>query len=287
MKKACFILIGIVMMITFLVPPAGSDLQPVVGLTLFGGAERGSDVHADGIGGTEILGLLPLGKRFGLQGSLLNQGGHGGYKLGVSAGPVYAYDSGKFGLFGDYVHRNRGDNNFFFLRGVWSHYFTNFDLVLSYTQPAHSVQRTRRTVTDIIDQATGCGSATVIRNRVVNAREPSINELKGVVRYYPTPQIELNGGLLVNSFAGPDRNKTGTGFGGIFGMAFQALDWLIIRPVQGQMDTRERYRITSGVEFVWAPTQEQYSRQRAQEKDAAFSVASPSGSPATGCGQGT
>jgi len=277
MKKACFIVISIVMMITLLVPPAGSDLQPVVGLTLFGGAERGSDVHADGIGGTELLGLLPLGKRFGLQGSLLNQGGHGGYKLGVSAGPVYAYDSGKVGLFGDYVHRNRGDNNFFFLRGVWSHYFTNFDLVLSYTQPVHSIQRTPKTVIDTevpVDDVL-CGDPP--KRRTVNAKEPSINELKGILRYYPTPKIEVNGGLLVNSFAGPDRNKTGTGFGGVFGVAFQVLDWLIIRPVQGQMDTRERYRITSGVELVWAPAQEAYSRQRAQERDSAFSVASASG----------
>ncbi len=279
MKKACFIAISIVMMVTLLVPPAGSDLQPVVGLTLFGGAERGSDVHADGIGGTEILGLLPLGKRFGLQGSLLNQGGHGGYKLGVSAGPVYAYDSGKFGLFGDYVHRNRGDNNFFFLRGVWSHYFENFDLVLSYTQPVHSVQRTSRTVVDTI---TDCG-VTTFQKRVVSVKEPSINELKGVVRYYPSEKVELNAGLLVNSFAGPDRNKTGTGFGGVFGAAFQVLDWLIIRPVQGQMDTRERYRITSGVELVWAPTPEAHSTSRAQSKDSAFSVASASGSSTSFC----
>ena len=94
------------------------------------------------------LDSYPLSQRFGLQGSLLHQGGHGGYKLGLSAGPVFAYDSGKFGVFGDYVYRHRGDNNFFFLRGVWSHYFDNFDLVLSYTQPVHSIQRTPKTVID-------------------------------------------------------------------------------------------------------------------------------------------
>jgi hypothetical protein len=188
---------------------------------------------------------------------------------------VYAYDSGKIGLFGDYVHRNRGDNNFFFLRGVWSHYFENFDLVLSYTQPVHHVQRTPTNVKDTNVGTCGAGPPTITRK--VNAREPSINELKSIVRYYPTQKFELNAGLLVNSFAGPDRNKTGTGFGGVFGVAFQVLDWLIIRPVQGQMDTRERYRITSGVELVWAPAQEQYSRQRTQEKDSAFSVASASG----------
>jgi hypothetical protein len=117
------------------------------------------------------------------------------------------------------------------------------------------------------------------RKRTVKVRDFSINELKGVVRYYPTPKLEFNAGLLVNSFAGPDRNKTGTGFGGVFGVAFQALDWLIIRPVQGQMDTRERYRITSGLEFVWAPTttDQPHDRNRAQERDTAFSVASAAG----------
>lgn len=231
------------------------ELQPVVGLTLFGGAERGNNDHAGGIGGAELLGLYPLNKTFGIQSSLLNQGGNGGYRLGFSAGPVYAYDSGKIGLFGDYVYQNRGDNNFFFLRGVWSHYFTDFDFVLSYSQPLHSVQHTNRRVIDTI-----CGVPTP---RLARVKEPSINELKGVVRYYPTSKIELNAGLLVNSFAGPDRNDTGTGFGGVFGAAVQVFDWLIVRPVQAQMDTRERYRITSAVEMVWTPLQN-YERGHAE-----------------------
>jgi len=284
MKKICAIVVATLTIFTS-VPPTRAELQPVVGLTLFGGAERGSDNHAGAMGGSELLGLYPLSPSWGFQGSLMNQGGVGGYKLGFSAGPVYAYNSGKLGLFGDYVHRNSGNNNFFFLRGVWSHYFENFDLVLSYTQPAHSVQRTPRTVANINIPPPGCGDPTTITFRRINAKEPSINELKAVGRYYPTQKIELNAGFLVNSFAGPDRNTTGTAFGGVFGMAFQVLDWLIIRPVQGQMDTRERYRITSGVEFVWAPAQEHYSRQRAQEKDTAFSVASASGSTSSVCSQ--
>ena len=278
MKKVISTILSILVMATLVVPLARSELRPVVGLTLFGGAERGTDEHAGAIGGSELLGLYPLSQTWGVQGSLLNQGGVGGYRLGLSAGPVYAYSSGKVGLFGDYVHRNVGDNNFFYLRGVWSHYFDNFDLVLSYTQPVHSVQRTPRTV---VNTVLSCG-APVQQKATVNVKEPSINELKGIVRYYPSQKIELNAGLLVNSFAGPDRNETGTGFGGVFGVAFQTFDWLIIRPVQGQMDTRERYRITSGVEFVWAPAQDQYSRQRAQEKDNAFSVASAASGSTTG-----
>ena len=264
-----------------------AEMQPVVSVNLFGGAERGSSEPAGGIGGGEILGLLPLADRIGLQGSLLNQGGNGGHRLGVSVGPVYAYSSGKVGLFGDYVHENRGDNNFFYLRGVWSHYFTDFDLALSYTQPVNSVQHERVTVIDRdLDQGECTPNGLPFRRRTVNRSVPAINELKGIVRYYPTPKIEVNAGLLVNSFAGPGHNDPGTGFGGVFGFAFQALDWLIIRPIQGQMDTRERYRITSGVELVWAPAQQVYGRSRAQGKDTSFGAASTAGSPFSSCAKG-
>jgi len=263
-----------------------AEMQPVVSVNLFGGAERGSDEHAGGIGGGEILGLLPLADRIGVQGSLLNQGGNGGYRLGVTLGPVFAYSSGKVGLFGDYVHENQGSDNFFYLRGVWSHYFNNFDLVLSYSQPVNSLQHTGVTVKDIDLDNGECNNGVPFRKRHVNRSVPAINELKGVVRYYPTAKTEINAGLLVNSFAGPGHNDPGTGFGGVFGFAFQALDWLIIRPIQGQMDTRERYRITSGVELVWAPTPQVYNRSRSQEKDTSFSFASTGGTPFHSCSEG-
>ena len=260
------------LLILILVSPVRSDVKPLIVLNLFGGAERGNDDHAGAIGGSELFGIYPLGQTWGIQGSLFNQGGNGGYRFGLSAGPVFAYNSGKVGLFGDYVYRNRGSNNFFFLRGVWAHYFDSVDLVLSYSQPVHSTQHTRTTFTEAPPGP--CGD----QPRTRNEKEPSINELKAVLRFYPTPRVEINGGLLVNSFAGPDRNDTGTGFGGVFGVAFQVLDWLILRPVQGQMDTRERYRITSGVEFVWSPpVAEPNSRQRVNQSDNAFSVASASG----------
>ncbi|MGE5304796.1 MAG: hypothetical protein ACM3TN_15910 [Alphaproteobacteria bacterium] len=261
-------------------------MQPVVSVNLFGGAERGSAEHAGGIGGGEILGLLPLANSFGLQGSLLNQGGNGGYRLGVTLGPVFAYSSGKVGLFGDYVYENQGNDNFFYLRGVWSHYFKDFDLVLSYSQPVNSLQHTRVTVKDIDLDGGECNNGIPFRKRSVNRSVPAINELKGVVRYYPTAKTEVNAGLLVNSFAGPGHNDPGTAFGGVFGFAFQALDWLIIRPVQGQMDTQNRYRITSGVELVWAPTPQVYNRSRSQQKDTSFSFASTGGTPFHSCSEG-
>ncbi|HVO92657.1 MAG TPA: hypothetical protein VMT22_07445 [Terriglobales bacterium] len=44
-----------------------AELQPVVGVTLFGGAERGDNERAGGIGGAELLGLYPLGPNFGFK----------------------------------------------------------------------------------------------------------------------------------------------------------------------------------------------------------------------------
>ena len=241
-----------------------AGLQPVVSVNLFGGAERGNDEPAGGIGGGELLGMLPLGDRIGLQGSLLSQGGNGGYRLGVTGGPVYAYSSGKIGLFGDYVHRFRDDTDFVYVRGAWSHYFKDFDFLLSYSQPVNDVQHTTRSISCF-------GSSFRVR-----AVQPAINELKAVVRYYPNQKTEFNAGFLVNSFAGPHHDDPGTGYGGVFGFAYQVLDWLIVRPVQGQMDTQNRYRITSGVELVWSPLQ-QYERGGSEKSSSSF--ATPTGGP--------
>lgn len=269
----------------FFASSAESDLEPVAGLNAFGGAERGNSQGitspAGAIGGTEVFGLYPFTKTFGIQGGLLNQGGRGGYRLGISAGPVFDYGAGKVGLFADYVYQNQGSNNYIYIRPQWSHYFQNWDLVVSYSQPVNSVQHTfgevRQTIFD--DCGIGRPPGTPFDTRITKIKKsaPAINELKAFGRIYPTNRTEITLGLLVNSFAGPDRNETGTGFGGIFGASIQLLDWMILRPIQGQMDTRERYRITSGVEFIWTPAKEQ-KRERllGTEKETSFELASSS-----------
>lgn len=287
MKIASSLLLTVAVMLIMWPSDARSDLQPLVGVHTFAGAERGNGEGVDGpagaIGGMEAFGLYPFTKTLGLQGSLLNQGGRGGYRLGLTLGPVFDYGSGKLGLFTDYIRQERGDNNFVYLRGQWAHYFNSFDLVFSYSHPVNSVQRTPTTVTDsrFVD-GTSCGApdVTQTRTRKINARTPAMNELKSYVRLYPTERAELSLGFLVNSFAGPDRNKTGTGFGGIFGASMQIFDWLVFRAVQGQMDTRERYRITSGLEFVWAPDKTDKSERRVGDegKDTTFALASAAGS---------
>ena len=278
------IFFSICLLVSSLMPTRSrADVEPLIGATFFGGAERGTAgkevqrtptcmpgnttscttdrVLADyvGLGGFELFGVLPLSPRFGLQASSGFTGQEDGYRLGLSAGPLYDYGSGKFGLFVDYEYRkeplgeirpglervrDRGNRyqNFIYLRGVWTHYFENFDLVMSYTQPTHSVQESSNTDWDP-RRSPAC----------FPKKAYTINELKGVVRTYPTSQIEADVGMLVNSFAGPDRNVTGTGVGGVFGLHYSLHNNIILNIVQAQGDTRSRYRVTGGLQFYWSP----------------------------------
>ena len=132
-------------------------------------------------------------------------------------------------------------NNFIFLRGVWAHYFDTFDFVLSYLQPVYHIQHS---------------SALKSMHDTLSAypkKDLTMNELRANLRYYPTPNTELNGGFLVNSFAGPTRNESGTGVGGSFGASYRIIGPMVLNLVQGQFDSRSRYRVTSGVQFFWAP----------------------------------
>jgi hypothetical protein len=236
-----------------------ADITPVAGVTVFGGAERGTDSKAGGIGGVELFGLAPISPNWGIQGSLGYVGRSDSHRALLSAGPVFGYSSGKVGLFVDFEYkhsdlahinpaleflRDRGgqDNYFFFIRGVWTHYFEAFDLLLSYSQPVHKIQNSTALEFD------------------ANANPPcfpkhdlTINDLRGVLRFYPTAGTEINVGMLVNSFAGPTRNESKTGVGGILGASWQISGPFIWNIFQGQMDSRSRYLVTSGLQYAWTP----------------------------------
>jgi hypothetical protein len=213
-----------------------ADLKPVGSITAFGGAERG-ETSASGIGGLDALALVPLSKNLGLQGGLFASGGQG-FRFGVNAGPVLNFDSGKVGLFVDYEHHARSDFNYVGIRGIGGYYFSRFDALLSYSQPVSSVHRSG------------------------GRKFTGINELHGVLRFYPTNEIELNGGFLVNSFAGPGRNENGgTGVGGSFGLSFKLFDPVVIQLVQAKIDNRERYRVTSGVQLIWGSPLQEFLRE--------------------------
>ncbi len=214
-----------------------ADLKTVGGISLFGGAEKDSGMAASGIGGLNGLGLLPLTKDLGLQGSMSFAGGQG-FRFGLNAGPVLNFNSGKAGLFVDYSYWAREGFNYVGLRGSGGYYFGNFDALLSYSQPVSSVQHS--------------GGKTMT----------GINELHALLRFYPTNEIELNGGFLVNSFAGPQHGDNGgTGVGGSFGASFKLFDPIVINLVQAKIDDRARYSVTSGIEFIYGSPLQEWLRE--------------------------
>lgn len=236
-KTCCSVLFRAAIFLFLFVPQGnGAELKPIAGITAFGGAEREPTEKAHGIGGIELLGLLPLNQPFGLQGSLSSSGGHG-FRFGLSAGPVLSLSYGITGLFVDYEHRAWRDADFAAIRGAWAAYIDQFDLELSYSHPVSSVQRS--------------GGVSQV----------GINKLQGLLRLYPTKEVELNAGLFVNSFAGVDHEKAGgSGVGGIFGLSFKLFDPVVVHLVQGQFDNRERYRVVSGLQIIFGSTFQEWQR---------------------------
>lgn len=230
------------------------DLKPVGGITGFGGAERGGGNSASGIGGLDAFGLLPLAKDVGLQGGLFLSGGQG-FRFGLNAGPVLNFASGKVGLFLDYEHRAREDFNYVGLRGTGGYYFDRFDALLSYSQPVSSV------------------------HRVGGQKFTGINELQGILRFYPTNEIEVNGGFLVNSFAGPGRRDNGgVGVGGSVGLSFKVFDPVVIQLIQAKFDNRERYRVTSGIQLIFGSPLQEFLREHVSLPTTGGTPGGPKGS---------
>src|SRR5574341_1700260 len=222
----------------FLVVPKGdtAELRPIAGIAAFGGAERGHEDEAHGIGGTQLLGLVPLTQQFGLQGSTSFTGGRG-FRFGLSAGPVLHLASSRAGLFVDYEHRAHGDANLAAVRGSWAYYLDQFDLELTYSHPVSSAKNSG-----------GIGQV-------------GMNQLQGLLRFYPTKRSELNAGLIVNSFAGVDHSKGGgSGVGGTFGLSFKLFDPVVVHLFQGQFDNRERYRVVSGIQIIFGSTLQDWQR---------------------------
>ena len=213
------------------------DLKPVGGITGFGGAERGNGNPASGIGGVDAFGLLPITKDIGLQGGLSFSGGQG-FRFGLNAGPVLNFASGKAGLFVDYEHRAREDFNYVGIRGTGGYFFDRFDALLSYSQPVSSVHRSG------------------------GRKFTGINELQAILRFYPTNEIEVDGGFLVNSFAGPGwRDNGGTGVGGSVGLSFKVFDPVVLQLIQAKFDNRERYRVTSGIQLIFGSPLQEFLRE--------------------------
>src|SRR5215467_7454928 len=81
------------------------EVTPLASINFYGGAERGINTSAGPLGGTELLGVVPLVGNFGFQSSLGWEGGNDVFRTLVGGGPLYSYSSGKFGLFVQYEYK--------------------------------------------------------------------------------------------------------------------------------------------------------------------------------------
>lgn len=210
--------------------------EPLLKLSVLGGAEREENAPAGGRATIELLGVLPLTKIIGLQGVVHYVGGRGS-RYGLSLGPIFSWDKGKAGTFVNYQHRTLRDNNFVHVRPSLAFYLDQANLSLWYSHPVSSPQRSRKSI------------------------EYGINQIQGTVNYFPPmdlasfmrkDNLELTLGLQVNTFAGAGRSELeGAGVGPVWALAFMPIQGVVVNLFRATIDNRSRYRVASGIQLFF------------------------------------
>jgi hypothetical protein len=212
-----------------------ATIDPVGKVSVGVGAEKEQGEGAGARFTGEVLGVMPLAQSFGLQGSASYVGGLGS-RFGVSAGPLFGWDSGKAGLFLAYQYRTINSNNFLHLRPAVSFYLPQANIDVFYSHPISSVQHD--------------GGRT----------EFGINTLQGTFSYFPSYDLasfltrnnmEYTLGLQVNSFGGAGSGNLDTGVGPVFGFSFLPTRGLEVNLLKGTIDHHGRYRVQTGVAFYF------------------------------------
>src|SRR3990170_2388708 len=241
----------VVALILFWAPraePAG--IEPVGKISVQGGAEKEEGYNAGGRGSIEILGVMPIVGNFGLQGVGHYVGGLGS-RFGLSAGPIFSWDSGKAGLFVAYQYRTFHDNNFVHLRPSVAFYLNQANINLYYSHPISSPQRDHT-----LFSCSGFFGDICRRTNVENG----INLLEGTFSYFPgfdlasflrKDNLELTIGVQANSFGGPGSGKIPNGVGPVFGLAVKPMQGLEVNVVRGMIDSHGRYNVFSGLSFYF------------------------------------
>jgi hypothetical protein len=215
---------------------SAAAIEPVGKLSLSGGAEKEQGTDAGGRFTAELLGVVPLSQTFGFQGIGHYVAGRGS-RFGLSAGPIFGWDSGKAGIFVNYQYRTLHDLNFVHIRPSAAFYLNQANINLWYSHPVSSPQRRGQSI------------------------EYAINQLQGTFNYFPASDwaswlrkdnVELILGAQVNTFAGAGKSKLdGTGVGPVFGFAFMPMQNLSLTLFRGTVDNRSRYKVESGIQFFF------------------------------------
>ena len=236
MKKTVLSLLVVVAVFGFaFVPKANvAALEPFGKIELTGGGEK-EQHDSGGRFSAEALGVLPLIGNFGAQGAIDYVGGLGS-RIGFNAGPVIGWDGGKAGFFWNYQHRGLRDTDFLWLIPSIAFYLPQWNLNMWYSHPVSGASRG--------------GHRT----------EYGVNRLQLTGKYYPAvdwwapylrrDNVELEGGIQANTFAGAGAHKMGGGgVGPVLGLAFLAMPGVAVDVVKATFDSEGRYRVYTGLEF--------------------------------------
>jgi hypothetical protein len=218
-------------------PLHAQPLEPFGKIELSGGGEKESHTPAGGRFTAEALGVWPFTANLGVQGALHYVGGLGS-RVGFNLAPVFAFDGGKVGFFVSYQHRGLRDTDFVYLMPAVAFYLPQWNLNAWYSQPVtgaqHGGHRTEYGINKL--QATGSYFAG--------------SDWWGP--YLRRDNVELIGGLQVNTFAGAGHSKLGgTGFGPILGVSFLPMPGVAVNLVRATFDHEGRYRVATGLEFFF------------------------------------
>ena len=219
---------------TEIVSVSRPNLEQFWKIGVFGGVEREAGSSSGGRGTIQASGVLPLAGSFGLQGGVGSSWG-AGWRFGLSAGPVLDFGGGKVGAFVNYQYRALRDNSFVYFRPALALYFNQANLDFWYSHP-------------ISGRQTGGGRV-----------ESGVNRLQWTISVYSPSDwapflrrdnVELTGGLQVNSFAGG--GSGGTGVGPVLGLKLMPVSGVGVNLFRATFDfNQSRYRVDSGVEFYF------------------------------------
>ncbi len=191
-------------------------------------------------GELQALGVIPIGP-FGVQASFQYVGGKGS-RLGTTFGPLYDFTAGKVGLFATYQHRSFGDANLWWIEPALDWYLPNINLNLRYIQPLSSPQTS--------------GSRFCGADDTCVVKQIAVNRLQATASYFPPDflslgknNLELTGGVQVNSFVGP--RVRGAGVGPVFGISMMPAQNVEFTLIKGTVDNRSRFELQSGIRLFF------------------------------------
>jgi hypothetical protein len=260
MKKLASAIFGFLMLALWLPKVANvADVDWLGRISALGGAESESENRksaawggsAHGFGTMQGLGVIPITPFMGLQlgGGV---GGGDGVKLDFQGGPLFGWPGGKVGVFwATVVHRYPGGlgssehnerriawNNW--IRPAAAFYLPGMNIDVWYSHPIGGTQKFGRNSAD----DTFKGLVGLSEGRVaVNWFPP----------FFMKDNLEITLGAHVTGATGAHNRDSDVpmGVGPVAGMAIMPWQNFEVQLFKAQMDNRNRYRVSSGLQFYF------------------------------------